>query len=550
MQTKIFLDGASVVIQPVGGLPINYPQNTIIASIQDSPSAGKLIVLQSITQVEIGSRDNINAFQFFDVLDSAGVPYSLTDANVVLAALNGFLSSAGGGGAIPNPLPISNPLGDISKEVTQLQLLASLQAIQAIQESAINFNTIVWKDGNGDFIFQFTTRSSLGVPSIEFRDMNNNIITPTPPLTPIGEAGKTVLQKTWIALVANVGFYAVHDTLIFAEIIDLASGIIDSQWWYNVNTGSIINPADVNVSDLINDELLDIQIKAFIESVATVLGTIADSPAGTDTGNFTNSAFTKRLQIKLTDLQGLVGKLNEVAPLTDTAPVGINGRLQRIAQRLTSLIALFPAALAGGRLDTNTGAWLGSNAPTVGQKTSADSIPVVLANDQTVLPISSANLSNIDAGIGAITDLQATNATSSWSVIALLKGIWTLLNNLFGRFAAPSTNFFTSVSLATINATSVKASSGNIKYITLSNNSGAVRYFKLYNKASAPSPAADIALLISQIHIPANSSIIVPLPIGGLQCSSGIGFCVTNGIALNDAAAITAATVTISIQYS
>lgn len=37
----------------------------------------------------------------------------------------------------------------------------------------------------------------------------------------------------------------------------------------------------------------------------------------------------------------LVGAVNETAPATDTASSGLNGRLQRIAQRLTSLIGLF-----------------------------------------------------------------------------------------------------------------------------------------------------------------------------------------------------------------
>lgn len=43
-----------------------------------------------------------------------------------------------------------------------------------------------------------------------------------------------------------------------------------------------------------------------------------------------------------------VGTLTETAPATDTASAGLNGRLQRIAQRLTSLIALLPAALGAG----------------------------------------------------------------------------------------------------------------------------------------------------------------------------------------------------------
>src|SRR5205085_9744436 len=38
------------------------------------------------------------------------------------------------------------------------------------------------------------------------------------------------------------------------------------------------------------------------------------------------------------------GALTETAPANDTASSGLNGRLQRIAQRLTSLIAPLPAA--------------------------------------------------------------------------------------------------------------------------------------------------------------------------------------------------------------
>jgi len=42
-----------------------------------------------------------------------------------------------------------------------------------------------------------------------------------------------------------------------------------------------------------------------------------------------------------------IGALAETAPASDTASSGLNGRLQRIAQRLTSLIALFTSDAAG-----------------------------------------------------------------------------------------------------------------------------------------------------------------------------------------------------------
>lgn len=50
-------------------------------------------------------------------------------------------------------------------------------------------------------------------------------------------------------------------------------------------------------------------------------------------------------------------------------------------------VGQLPAALVGGRVDANIGAWLGSTAPTVGQKTMANSIPVVIASDQTAFPV-------------------------------------------------------------------------------------------------------------------------------------------------------------------
>lgn len=46
-----------------------------------------------------------------------------------------------------------------------------------------------------------------------------------------------------------------------------------------------------------------------------------------------------------TEQEGLIGALTETAPATDTASSGLNGRLQRVAQRITSMIALLPASL-------------------------------------------------------------------------------------------------------------------------------------------------------------------------------------------------------------
>lgn len=57
-----------------------------------------------------------------------------------------------------------------------------------------------------------------------------------------------------------------------------------------------------------------------------------------------------------------------------------------------------PAALVDGRLDANTGAWLGSTDPTVGQKTMASSLPVVLASDQSAIPASQSGTWTVQPG--------------------------------------------------------------------------------------------------------------------------------------------------------
>lgn len=50
---------------------------------------------------------------------------------------------------------------------------------------------------------------------------------------------------------------------------------------------------------------------------------------------------------RVVGMQTSLGSVTETAPATDTASSGLNGRLQRIAQRITSLIALLPTSLGG-----------------------------------------------------------------------------------------------------------------------------------------------------------------------------------------------------------
>ena len=74
---------------------------------------------------------------------------------------------------------------------------------------------------------------------------------------------------------------------------------------------------------------------------------------------------------------------------------------------LSNIDGKLPAALVGGRLDVNTGAWLGSTAPTVGQKAMASSVPVVISSDQSSLPVT-------------VTPSTVGTHANAWSAAAVL----------------------------------------------------------------------------------------------------------------------------------
>lgn len=172
----------------------------------------------------------------------------------------------------------------------------------------------------------------------------------------------------------------------------------------------------------------------------------------------------------------LAGALTEAAPATDTASSGLNGRLQRIAQRITSLIALLPAALDGsgffkvheqgtatvsGTVTTTPPAnasanitQVGGSALAEGQAAMANSIPVAIASNQSAVPVSgtfwqatqpvsgtvTANAGTgtmagsvadgADVTQGAKADAAQTDQTQTASAIAFLKGIIGTLKTL------------------------------------------------------------------------------------------------------------------------
>ena len=86
------------------------------------------------------------------------------------------------------------------------------------------------------------------------------------------------------------------------------------------------------------------------------IGNVDVASSALPAGASTEATLSTRLSES--DFDTKTGALTETAPASDTASSGLNGRLQRVAQRLTSLIGLLPTSLdANGYLRVGAGGY-------------------------------------------------------------------------------------------------------------------------------------------------------------------------------------------------
>ena len=104
------------------------------------------------------------------------------------------------------------------------------------------------------------------------------------------------------------------------------------------------------------------------------------------------------------------------------------------------------------------------------------------------------------------------------------------------------------ISAASTNATSVKGSAGTLYTLAAFNNGAAARYFKLYNKASAPTVGTDTPVQV--MMIPAGGGLVLAMPPQGIAFGTGIAFALTSGIADADTGAVAANEVCVSYSYN
>jgi hypothetical protein len=246
----------------------------------------------------------------------------------------------------------------------------------------------------------------------------------------------------------------------------------------------------------------------------------------------TNTAIAMATSAKQDAAATLLGAVNETAPASDTASSGLNGRLQRIAQNITSLIAATLTAVgnvASGASDSGNPVKVGgrynSTKPTFtdGQRGDAQ----------------------LDSRGGIMTVIKGENSTASAAVVASADGRSASValaveaqNNLFNgstwdRQRKPNTASRIPSAAASTNATSAKASAGDVHVISGYNASGAVRYLKFYNKASTPTVGSDTVVLTLALPTGAFS-----FNLNAHYFSTGIAYAMTTGAADADTGAL------------
>lgn len=211
----------------------------------------------------------------------------------------------------------------------------------------------------------------------------------------------------------------------------------------------------------------------------------------------------------------------------------------------------------------------------LGQKTSANSVSMVLASDQTPVPVSGVynlaqpGLANGQAGVLQLDSSGALAVRLQWSgsyiagfsgnlgdgrsntivtIEALTRG-FSFNGSTWDRQKKASAVSRIASSAATTNATVAKASAGDLFAVQGYNTTASVVYLKLYNKATAPTVGTDTP--IKTIAIPPNA----PIPsncawANGLYFSTGIAYALTGAAADSDTTAVAAgAIVGLNLDY-
>jgi hypothetical protein len=187
-----------------------------------------------------------------------------------------------------------------------------------------------------------------------------------------------------------------------------------------------------------------------------------------------------------------------------------------LAPLATQPVSAASLPLPAGAATETTLAALNTKTPAIGQALMAASSPVVLASNQSAIPVT----------------LTSTTITGTQIVT--------------NTPVTPTTTFTNSA--ASTNATAIKASAGTLWSVIVSNVNAASRFLKLFNLAVAPTVGTSVPVFT--VAIPPGGTVIISGGSNGLRFSTGISFSITGAAGDLDATAISAADVKVATTFT
>lgn len=247
----------------------------------------------------------------------------------------------------------------------------------------------------------------------------------------------------------------------------------------------------------------------------------------------------------------LAGAVNETAPASDTASSGLNGRLQRIAQRLTSIIALLPTALGGGgglKVDgSGTALPVSGTVAVTGVATETTLVAngVLLGAVNETAPASDTASSGLNGRLQRI----AQRITSLIALIpaALSTGGFFKVANL--PETAGGLSIYKSLDLDEGSCEVIKASAGQLYGMWITNNATTVRWIKFYD---ATSGTIGTGTPVITFGIPGNATdkiAAVSLGAHGIAFATGLCFGASTGFADADTGAPGTNDIVVNVFY-
>ena len=219
---------------------------------------------------------------------------------------------------------------------------------------------------------------------------------------------------------------------------------------------------------------------------------------------------------------------------------------------ITGSVAITAAALplpTGAAADSSVTA-LSAKFGALGQGLMAASAPVVIASNQSAIPVSNATLP-LPTGASTETTLAALSAKHPAALGSTTKSASMSVAAATDDYARqPSSNFFVlPAAAASNNLTLVKGSAGAIKTIQGYNAKTSAVRLKLFNAASTGAVTPGTTAATKSIYLPPSSAFVFDYP-SGVSCSSGIVLMLTTGSSLTDNTAVAVNDVTdLNVDY-